>query len=1212
MRISFCPYAAHPNQRVDTFDDEDGEEYNASAFGGFGDYFRRKKIKLQNLDVELKSQAQDNPQIFKGIVVHVNGYTQPSLNDLHKLIVQHGGGFVQYLDNKTMVTHIIASSLTPKKAVEFKKYRIVKPAWIVDSVKAGKVLPWNNYKVIDEGAGQKVLGFDNGKVVSQATAKSRGYKEQTETSWYTEQLKASDIQSQRSGRAKDLAQPLPTSDATGEIEDGLPPPLQARASDAPLSPIPTSSEPDLEDSPQMESPGENVSQTEKEIREEGLRKLKESEQPSEIKMVQDEMLQDLLTEDQETMVPETEDMADPTSNRFDDVPASQGTKRPISDNISPPSKRTKITAEEHNAILLADPRIRKTTAVNPGFLEQYYRESRLHHLSTWKAELKSEMQSLASNSPASQMARQKRPSEARQYIMHVDFDSFFAAVSLKKFPQYIDKPAVVAHGNANGGSEIASCNYPARKFGIKNGMWMNRAKELCPDLKVLPYDFPAYEDASRAFYEAIIATGGVVQSVSVDEALVDISTLCIESGGTDGIRRSEGALHREEAIADEIGQKLRDQIRAKTKCEVSVGIGGNILLAKLALRKAKPAGQYHLRPDDVLDFIGELQVQSLPGVAWSLGGKLEELGVKLVKDLRELSKERLINALGPKTGERLYEYARGIDRKEVGDLEIRKSVSAEVSWGVRFVTQEQVDEFMESLCGELNRRLLKEQVKGKQLSLKVMRRAADAPLDPPKHLGHGKCDVFNKSTVLGVATNDQPVIAKEALSMLKSFGFSPGELRGLGVQMVKLEPIKAVVGGKADSSQRRLQFKIPTAEPKEPETRKLSKLSEDPIEDIITPKKKNRHPEKLPFGADQLNQSTPTKKPLNTLGTQFILPTQVDPQVLAELPEDIRARLAKHVQATQPKHEMTELDKRGRAAPSLTALPNQSQLDPEILKSLPEDIRAEVLSFYEQSPGEQNQTSAKSRAVQSPSKSRGASTSKRVGSAPSRRGRPSRTSARGKGSSTLAQANFIAARTAHDRDGGTPNATDTEGEDVAANTAEGYDPEVLAALPDDIRRELLDDQRRKRLQKTAGLQYSSLSRARKSLPRKDDAAQYSIARMLKVLPRPPKPTFSMKRLSALPELRDAVWEWVREFKDEGPYGEDADALAKYLGRVIGEEGNMDKAVNVLKWFAWVLGEEFEIIDGLEEAKSKWDAAFGRVRAAVQTTIRDRGLGDVVL
>ena len=172
-----------------TFNDEEGEEYGGSKFGGFTDYFRRKKIKLQNLDAELRSQSEGKPAIFRGIVAHVNGYTQPSLSDLHKLIVSHGGGFMQYLDGKTTVTHVIASNLTPKKKVEFARYRIVKPAWVVDSVKAGRTLPWEDYRVVDEGEKQRVLGFHDGAVVSQANTQRHTYREQTDTSWYTSQVR---------------------------------------------------------------------------------------------------------------------------------------------------------------------------------------------------------------------------------------------------------------------------------------------------------------------------------------------------------------------------------------------------------------------------------------------------------------------------------------------------------------------------------------------------------------------------------------------------------------------------------------------------------------------------------------------------------------------------------------------------------------------------------------------------------------------------------------------------------------------------------------------------------------------------------------------------------------------------------------------------------------------------------------------------------------
>lgn len=1203
---------------VDTFNDEEGDEYKGSKFGGFPEYFRRKKIKLQNLDAELRSHSGEKPPIFRGIVTHVNGYTQPSLNDLHKLIVSHGGGFMQYLDGKTTVTHIIASNLTPKKAVEFKRYRIVKPAWVVDSVEAGKLLPWDAYRVVDEGVGQKVLGFDKGKVITQANTQVRSYKDQTDNSWYTNQLKAANSTSYSSQFAKPSHQHQqpPTPEVQDEIED-RPLPNQAREDETnegnaqseqptklPVSPY--SSPTQIRDGPAV---GATVTEDL-----EAVRATESEELPA---ANHGEYTDAEVTARAESEPDRQPRGLQPEDLRPDDLglgyghsdSEARGLKRSGSDMEAEAAKLAKMTAEDHNRVLLEDPRIRKSTVVNPEFLEQYYRESRLHHLSAWKAELKSQMQALTAEKSASQKQRQKRPAGSRRYVMHVDFDSFFAAVSLKKQPEFVDKPAVVAHGNGSG-SEIASCNYPARKFGVKNGMWMKRALDLCPDLKILPYDFPAYEEASRAFYEAIIVTGGIVQSVSVDEALVDITDICIPAGGTDGKRLSEGAQYREQEKADELGKTLREDIKNRTGCNVSVGIGGNILLAKVALRKAKPAGQHQIKPEEVLDFIGKLEVQDLPGVAYSIGGKLEDIGIKYVKDIREFSREKLINTLGPKTGEKIWEYSRGIDKSEVGDVVIRKSVSAEVNWGVRFVTQDQVNEFMLSLCGELSRRLLKEGVKGRQLTMKIMRRAMDAPLDPPKHLGHGKCDTFNKSIQLGVATNAPEVLTRETLSILKSFGFSPGELRGIGVQMTKLEPLKPA--GQVESSQRRLYFK--TSEPKQ--EKPPTKEPDDPIQDdVVTPKRS----EKVSFGPSALNQTTPRKKPLNTLGTQFVLPTQVDPKVLAELPDDIRAKLAQHlgkveVRPSSPSPSTTPT--KPKIPNSIHRLPNQSQLDMETLNALPEDVRAEIMAFYNQSPSKRAARANQSILPQSPRKNRSIATSKRLVPTVSKRGRPSKAAiaARGRDTSTLTQANFVFAPQRL-RTGTTP-VTDSETEEVPAEgdvvaTTEEVDSEVLNALPTDVRAEVLDEQRRNRLASKSNLSFEPIRKrpaiANLSTTTDEDPEEGTIIKFLSLLPQQPKPTFTTRKLSALPELREAMSSWVGEFNEEGPYPEDIEALSTYLQKVVEEERNMNKAVSLVKWLGWRLDQD---VGMSRDITGKWRDALETVRGVVQAAVRKRGAGEV--
>lgn len=1178
------------------FQNEEGEEYEGSKFGGFSDYFRRKKIKLQNLDAELRAQSTEKPQLFKGIVAHVNGYTQPSLNDLHTMIVQHGGGFIQYLDGKTMVTHIIASNLTPKKKEEFRRYRIVKPAWVVDSIKAGKLLPWDEYRVVDEGVGQKVLGFQNGSVVSQASRKPQGYREQTDTSWYTSQLKSS---SSNRRTAHPTAQTVTPSD---DIEDD----------EFPLPEITSSVEAALADAEKDLPNGKQSDMLEPSKEAPSATDQVQTPPPTSPPQQQPDTNDNLEEDPQPAASPERA-----TSNDAPSLRPREGSQEPdfshaviresdVLKNISP-SKLASMTAEEHNALLLSDPNIRKSTVVHPDFLDQYYRESRLHHLSTWKADLKAQLQAAAAEKSSSQKPKHKKLPGQRRYIMHVDFDSFFAAVSLKKYPQYKDKPSVVAHGGGSG-SEIASCNYVARKFGISNGMWMKRAQQLCPELKVLPYDFPGYEEASRKFYDAIIATDGVVQSVSIDEALVDISSTCFTESGTDGVKRYEGAVHREQSKADALAQKLRDEVFEKTGCAVSVGIGGNILQAKVALRKAKPAGQYQLKPEDVLDFMGQLEVTKLPGVAWSIGGKLEEIGIKLVKDIREVTKERLMNTLGPKTGEKIFEYARGIDKTEVGDQVIRKSVSAEVNWGVRFENQEQVDEFMHGLCGELNKRLIKERVKGKQLTMKVMKRAADAPLDPPKHLGHGKCDVFNKSLQLGVATNDHAVITKEAIAMMKSFAISPGELRGIGVQMQKLEPLKQGPNGLDLASQRKLQWgaasKATTSAP-------APVNPDDPIQDDTTttpPKPRVADVNKPSAAFKPVEPGTPSKKLLNTLGTQFVLPTQVDPAVLAELPEDIRAKLSKHTGKALGSNEQESISESSSRAQSPAVFPPQSQIDPSILGALPEDVRNEILGFYKSPHNRSEKRGDQPVLPQSPRKLRTVPPTRQV-PAKRGRGRPrgsrnlipgiSRKVVNNDDSSTLTQSNFVARPLRQlDNDGGP--STDTEPE------VEELDADVLAALPEDLRQEVLAQQRQARLQRTGGIDLSLHQRSRASR-KKQAEDEGPLDRHFTLPPRPSKPTFTSRKLCELPDLRDAVSAWFKAFDDEGPYEEDIAALIKYLEEVVADERDLNKAVSVVKWMDWVI----ESGDGLaEDVVNAWREALGKTQRGVQEAAFARGLGKV--
>ncbi|KAJ8127386.1 hypothetical protein O1611_g6252 [Lasiodiplodia mahajangana] len=1121
-----------------TFSDEAGEEYEASSFGGFSDYFRRKKIKLQNLDSELRASSPDKPQIFKGVVAHVSGYTQPPLHVLHRDLVQHGAGFLQYLDSKTMATHIIASTLPPKKMVDFNKYRIVKPAWVADSIGAGRLLPWTDYRVIEETPRQKTLKLDGSGISTQNRTQQSplsAYREQTDNSFYTSQL-------------REFATTL----------DGTPSRSRRVAVDTLIY------ENELNEADQFAltvDPGQSSRDT-SQLPNDGIPEYGSTNEPS----------------------------TDEVTSRLP-VPIVLDFQKKMSKDEKKPDvvaeQRKPMTSEEHNAVLLQDPRMKKSSTANPDFIRQYYSESRLHHLSTWKAELKSKMQRLAAEKSQQNKPTKRKPG-TRRYVLHVDFDSFFCAVSLKTAPDFVDKPAVVAHGTGDG-SEIASCNYAARKFGVKNGMWMKRAKELCPELKVLPYDFPAYEDASRLFYECILEIGGVVQSVSIDEALIDATSIILSSVGSDGSGIDEGSIWREQEKADQIALSLRDQIKERTGCAVSVGIGGNILLAKVALRKAKPAGQYQIRPEEIQSFLGGLKVDDLPGVAYSTAGKLEEIGVKFVNDIRQTSKERLVSTLGPKTGEKLWDYARGIDKTEVGEQPIRKSVSAEVNWGIRFISQEEAEEFVLNLCKELEKRLLNEQVKGKQLTMKIMRRAMDAPLDPPKHLGHGKCDTFNKSVSFGIATHDHQILGKEAVSILRSYNFSPGDLRGLGVQLTKLEPIRTGPSG-PDGSQKKLSFgsfktpgsaKKPALDPIQDagfadhqlESPQGRHITPDPIVDgPLTPRKPKSHPALMIARAG--DKDVKARAPLNISGTQFILPSDPDPAVLAELPQDIRSKLMAQGRARNGSEARDEIAARSRTQSPALINEIPPEFDPEVFNALPEDMKAEILSSYKQRPKQ-------ALLPQSPRKDRIIQLTKKT-TPPKRRGpRPKE---------RLADANAGIVQTS------------LFSHKQADDVVEELDPEFLAELPEDVRNEVIADHRRRKAQRS-GLDLRLNSR-RNQDGEEDDPLPGGQMR-LQFPPRPPKVLFAGGKMATFVEIRDMLNIWYQETSHDGPHQRDVDVFAEYLAKVIIEERDMDKAQKLIRWLDFLLDEDES--EG-HLGKEAWRAVVKDIKQQAQDAVQSRGLG----
>ena len=242
-------------------------------------------------------------------------------------------------------------------------------------------------------------------------------------------------------------------------------------------------------------------------------------------------------------------------------------------------------------------------------------------------------------------------------IVHIDMDAFYASVEQRDNPELRGKPVIVAwKGNR---SVVCAASYEARKFGVRSAMPAVRAERLCPDAIFVPPDFTRYRTVSRLTREIFKQHTDLVEPLSLDEAYLDVT-------------ENKTGL----PTATRVAIAIRDQIRQELNLTASAGVAPNKFLAKLASDWRKPDGLFVIQPEEVDSFLLPLPVSRLPGVGKVTEKRLEELGVRAVKDLRELDRSALENAFG-RYGLRLYELARGIDNNQVVPNRPTKSISAE-------------------------------------------------------------------------------------------------------------------------------------------------------------------------------------------------------------------------------------------------------------------------------------------------------------------------------------------------------------------------------------------------------------------------------------------------------------------------------------------------------------------------------------------------------
>src|SRR6185503_9115850 len=249
--------------------------------------------------------------------------------------------------------------------------------------------------------------------------------------------------------------------------------------------------------------------------------------------------------------------------------------------------------------------------------------------------------------------------EAETCIFHINIDDFFASVEQLRNPGLARRPVAV------GAEVVASASYKARRFGVSEGMPLAEAKKRCPGLVIVEGDDAIYRHFAEKVFDVCRLYAPALEC-HLGEAFCDLS----DTESLDGFGGRSGKPDELPRVALE----LRKRIREETGLSVSLGIGRNRMIARMASKSDKPGGLRWVLPAEEDAFLRRLPARLLPGVDPRVAGILEKLNIRTIGEMRSLSRDSL-RAMFGQNGVLLYERCRGEETRTIGAREVPLSIS---------------------------------------------------------------------------------------------------------------------------------------------------------------------------------------------------------------------------------------------------------------------------------------------------------------------------------------------------------------------------------------------------------------------------------------------------------------------------------------------------------------------------------------------------------
>ncbi len=327
-------------------------------------------------------------------------------------------------------------------------------------------------------------------------------------------------------------------------------------------------------------------------------------------------------------------------------------------------------------------------------------------------------------------------------IMHVDIDAFFAAAEQVLRPELRGRPVVVGGGVAGRGV-VASASYEARPFGLQAGMPIWRARELCPQAAYLPGRHEEYNRFSEQVFEALSSVSPSVEQASLDEAYLSLKGCRRLYGAWSArpvgrlpfVQEPEGVYRRSERRAVPPGRRVmlpeelrwsgavalwvKRVVRARTGLTVSVGLGTNKLVARVASGFAKPDGLTVVAPGREEAFLAVMDLEDIPGIGRKTLARLHKWNVRTVESARRLPLELLRDAFGWEHGRAIHGLLRGRGEVEPQKPDRPSSISRETTFWSASGDYRFVESMLFYLTERLGRALRREGMEGRTVRVKL-------------------------------------------------------------------------------------------------------------------------------------------------------------------------------------------------------------------------------------------------------------------------------------------------------------------------------------------------------------------------------------------------------------------------------------------------------------------------------------------------------------